>query len=401
MTDDSDQHPPLRGTRVIDLGTRVAAPHCATLLAEFGADVIKVEVPAGDPYRRIGTTLEGEDASLSFQNDNRNKRSLTLDLRTEAGLDVFKKLVASADFLVENFRPGTLEGWGLGYDVLQALNPRLILVRVSAYGQTGLYRERTGVALVAYGFAGISYLCGNADSPPAHPGTHALGDYIAGQSAATGALLAHIARARHGKGQVVDATLYESLLRLLDELVPAYSTTGFIREREGASSPHTVPSNHYMTKDGQWVALSTASQDMYVRLCRAMERPDLAERFPTGAARLEGRRELDAVVSAWIAGLSRDEVVQLSERHDFPAGPIFNVRDIVENEHVRSRGTLESVKSSSGKDVTVVATVPRLSRNPGVIEHLGPRLGEHTDAILGELGFTPDRIRELRAARVV
>lgn len=393
---------PLAGVRVIDVGTRVAAPHCATLLAEFGADVIKVEAPGtGDPYRAMGTTVDGDHASLSFLNDNRNKRSLTLDLRSPAGADVFKRLVATADIVVENFRPGTLEKWGLGYEVLQEANPAVILVRVSAYGQTGPYRNRIGVAMVAYGFSGISYLCGSPDGPPAIPGTQALGDYIAGQAAALGALLAYIARSRHGHGQVVDVSLYESILRLLDELVPAHSSTGHVRERTGASSPHTVPSNHYLTMDGKWITVSTAAQDVFVRLCAAMDRPELAIRHPDGAARLDNRAYLDAEVARWVAGLSREQAIELGVRYGVPVGPVYSVHDLVEDPHVRSRGSLQSVRLGAEREVDVVGTVPRLSLNPGAISSLGPRLGEHTDGVLAELGYSPMDIDQLRAAGTV
>lgn len=392
---------PLSNARVIDLGTRVAAPHCATMLAEFGADVIKVEVPGrGDPYRYIGTTLEGDEDSLSFLNDNRNKRSLTLDLRNARGKEIFKRLVKTADFLVENFRPGTLETWELGPDELKKINPRLIVVRVSAYGQTGPYHKRSGVALVAYGFSGISYLCGTSDAPPGQPGTQALGDYLAGQMATIGALLAYISRGQQGSGQVVDVSLYESILRLLDELVPAYKSTGFIRQREGATSPHTVPSNHYLTLDGKWVAVSAASQDIFERLCHAMNRGELANRYPSGAARLAGRQELDAVVADWIKTVTREELIRISDDFSFPAGPVLNVQDIAENEHVLARGTLQSVVNN-GKEITVVGTCPRLSLTPGQVEQLGPSLGKHTDEILSELGFTLDEVADFRSAKVI
>ena len=397
----ADTAPPLAGAKVLDLGTRVAGPYCATLLGEFGAEVIKVELPGrGDPYRTVGTMTE-EGATLNYLNDNRNKKALTLDLRQPAGVAVFKRLVADADFLVENFRPGTLEKWGLAPDVLQAVNPRLIVVRVSTYGQDGPYSARPGVARIAYGYCGISYLCGEADGPPLQPATNALGDYIAGQNAAFGALLAYIARGRHGKGQTVDVSLYESMLRMLDELVPAYARTGYVRERAGASSPHTVPSNHYRTRDGKWVAMSASSREMFQRLAAAMGQPAMAAQYPTNASRVAERERIEAAVSAWLGGLSRDEAIAAGEAHGVPIGPINSIGDLFEDAHIRARGSLRAVATPAGGTVTVVDTMPRLALNPGRIDSLGARLGEHTDAVLRDAGFSCDDIAELRAAGVV
>jgi len=392
---------PLDGVRVLDVGSRVAGPFCATLLAEFGAEVVKIEPPgAGDPYRSVGT-MTAEGSTLNYLNDNRNKKSLTLDLRTPAGAGVFRRLAARSDIVVENFRPGTLEKWGLGWDVLHALNPALILVRVSAYGQTGPYAGRAGVARIAYGFAGISYLCGEPDGPPLYPGTNVLGDYIAGQNAALGALLAWIARSRHGQGQVVDVSLYESLLRMLDELVPAYAANGHVRERAGAGSPHTVPSNHYRTRDGKWVALSASSSNIFRRLAQAMGRIDLAERYPGSVARVSNREAVEGPVRDWVASLTRDEVIAAGDRHGVPVGAINSIEDVFNDLHVRARGSLRDVPAPAGGSVTLVDTLPRLSANPGRIDSLGPRLGQHTDEVLGDAGFSAQEIEALRKAGAV
>lgn len=391
----------LGGVRVLDISTRVAGPHCACVLAEFGADVVKIELPGeGDPYRQVGTPTS-DGASLSYLNDNRNKRCLTLDVRRTEGAAVFKRMVATADIVVENFRPGTLERWGLAYEELSAINPALILVRISAFGQEGPYAHRTGVARVAYGFAGMSFLCGEPGRVPLYPATISLGDYLAGQCAASGALTAYIERLRSGLGQVVDCSLYESMLRMLDELVPAYGMTGEIRERAGAGSPVTVPSNHYLTKDEKWVVLSTSSNDMFRRLAVAMGHPELTERFADRRKRMAHRDEIEAMVQHWVAGLSREEFLAEAEAAEIPAGPINNVADLFTDPHVLARRSFRKVQALSGAEVTIVDTVPRLSATPGEVRTLGPSLGQHSDAVLAECGYSADEISSLRAAGVV
>jgi crotonobetainyl-CoA:carnitine CoA-transferase CaiB-like acyl-CoA transferase len=386
----------LQGVRVLDLSTRVAGPYCACVLAEFGADVVKIELPGeGDPYRQVGTPAT-PDATLSYLNDNRNKRCLTLDVRKPEGARLFRQLAAKADVVVENFRPGTLEKWGLGADLLQQDNPGLIVVRISAYGQNGRHAHKPGVARVAYGYSGVSYLCGEPSGPPLYPATISFGDYVAGQCAATGALLAYIERLRSGRGQVVDVSLYESLLRMMDELVPAYAWDGQVRERAGAGSPVTVPSNHYRTADGHWVVISTSSSEMFRRLVQAMGQPELAQRFAARDARMAHRDAIEAAVADWVGGQTREQVLAAAEAADIPAGPINSIADLFADPHLRERGSLREVRGPGGRSVTVVDTVPRLSRTPGRSDTLGPALGQHTDELLAELGLDPARIEQLR-----
>jgi crotonobetainyl-CoA:carnitine CoA-transferase CaiB-like acyl-CoA transferase len=392
--------PVLAGVRVLDISTRVAGPYCACLLAEFGADVIKIELPGeGDPYREVGTAAGG--ATLSYLNENRNKRCMTLDVRRPEGAELFLRLATNADFVVENFRPGTLEKWGLGYQALQAVNPGLVLVRISAYGQDGPYANRGGVARVAYGYSGVSYLCGEPNGPPLYPATIAFGDYVAGQCAATGALLAYIERQRSGQGQVIDVSLYESLLRMMDELVPAYAMTGEIRERTGAASGVTVPSNHYRSRDGKWVVLSCSSAEMFRRLAGAMGHPELVSQFPSRDSRMAHRQDIDAIVETWIGSLTRDEALAAADAAQIPAGPINNIEDLFADPHVRARGSLREVLGPDGSPVTVVDTVPRLSKTPGHIHSLGAGLGEHTHEVLTGLGLPADEIHRLREAGVI
>src|SRR5574337_409637 len=280
----------LEGLTVLDLATFVAAPVCATLLGEFGAEVIKVEQPGtGDDLRRLGRQADG--VSLWWLAEARNKKSITCNLRTAEGQELIKRLVARSDVVAENFRPGTLERWNLGYEALRAANPGIIMVRISAFGQTGPYRERPGFGRIAAAVGGISYLSGHPDRPPVTPGTPTIPDYLAGVMGAVGALIALRHRERTGEGQVVDVALYEPILRMLDELIPVYGATGHVRERIGSGTEYVVPHNHYRTRDGQWLAIACTNDRMFERLLRAMGREDLKERYGTMADRLHQRDE--------------------------------------------------------------------------------------------------------------
>jgi crotonobetainyl-CoA:carnitine CoA-transferase CaiB-like acyl-CoA transferase len=393
----------LAGLTVLDLATFVAAPFCGTLLAEFGAEVIKVEQPGiGDDLRRLGTAA-APGVSYWWLSESRNKKSVTCNLRVAEGQALIARLVAQADILTENFRPGTLERWNLGWDALRAINPALVLVRISAYGQSGPYADRPGFGRIAAAMSGISYLSGHPDRPPVTPGTPTIPDYLAGVVGAFGALVALEHRRRTGEGQVVDVGLYEPMLRMLDELVPVYGATGQVRERIGSATEHVVPHNHYQAGDGRWVAIACTNQRMFERLAQAMAAPDLVARYPTMADRLRQRDAVDALVQGWVGRLAADEVLRRLEAAEVPASLVYSVRDLFADPHVAARANIETHASPLGGGLPVVGIVPKLSRTPGRIEHLGPREpGEHNAEVYGgRLGLTTDELAELRRRGVI
>jgi crotonobetainyl-CoA:carnitine CoA-transferase CaiB-like acyl-CoA transferase len=394
----------LDGIRVIDVATFLAGPFCATQLGEFGAEVIKVELPVtGDPTRAFGTRTECGD-SLVWLSEARNKKSITLDLRTPAGAELLKRLVEHADALVENFQPGTMERWGLGFEELQARNPRLVMVRISGYGQTGPYRERPGFGRIANAFGGLSFLAGYPDRAPVTPGSATLPDYLAGVYAALGTLLALRARELTGEGQVVDIGLYEPVFRILDELAPAYDSTGFVRQRLGPATVNAVPHSHYPTKDGRWVAIACTTDKMFQRLARLMGRPELAGDGPYGtyAKRDSLRDEVDAVVAEWTASHERAELLQRCEVAQVPAGPIFSIDEIFEDPQYAARGNVATHHDERVGDLAVPNVVPRLTATPGGIDWLGPTLGAHNDDVYeGLLGLSPEQIAQLRSEGVL
>ena len=395
---------PLQGVRVLDVATMLAAPFCASILGDFGAEVIKVEMPgSGDPFRQFGTLTE-TGSSLNWLNDGRNKKSITLDLRKPQGATILKRLVADCDIMVENFRPGTLERWGLGFAALKVIKDDLILIRISAYGQDGPYRDRPGFARIAHAFSGLAYLAGETDGPPVTPGSTSLADYISGLYGALGALLAYTARARFGMGQFVDIALYEGIFRMLDELAPAYAKSGFVRERMGADTVNVVPHSHYATRDGKWVALACSTDKMFERLAAVMERPELLapERFAKMAQRVAARDEVNRLVADWIGGQSRDEVIQRCLIGEVPIGPINSIADIFEDEQFKARGNLLKVHDPRVGEVVIPNVVPRLSVTPGRFASLGPDLGQHNDEIYGErLGYSAEELERLREDGVI
>ena len=268
---------PLEGIRILDIATFVAAPFASTILSEFGAEVIKVENPkGGDPWRHYGTKTARDGDTLAWMTESRNKTSVTLDLRTPEGVDILKRLVAVSDVMCENFRPGTLERWGLGWNVLNEINPKLVLLRVSGYGQTGPYKKRPGFARIAQAFGGLTYLAGMPEGPPVTPGSTSLADYTSGLYGALGILIALKSRDRSGEGQVIDMALYESIFRFLDELVPAYAKEGTVRQREGMGTKLACPHGHFHTEDDKWVSIACTSDRMFERLAKVMGSPELA-----------------------------------------------------------------------------------------------------------------------------
>lgn len=397
---------PLAGIRVLDIATIIAAPFCATLLGEFGADVLKLEHPVGgDGLRKFGTPSQRGD-TYTWLSEGRNKRSVTLDLRLPEGVAIFKRLVAQTDVLCENFRTGTLEKWGLGWDVLRAINPRLVMLRVTGYGQTGPYRDRPGFARVAHAVGGIAYLAGMPKGTPVTPGSTTLGDYMTGLYGCIGVLLALRHRDLTGEGQYVDAALYESVFRCTDELAPAYAMYGTVRERQGSShNDYAVPHGHFATRDGKWVAISCATDKLFARLAAAMGRPELASHsiYGTQAVRLEHRHDVNEIVRDWCGSLARDEVLARCHATDTPAAPLNDIADIFGDRQFHARRTLVAVdEPETAETVIVPAVVPRLTDTPGTIRSLGPRLGADTDAVLQELlGCTPEDVAELRRKRVI
>jgi len=393
----------LTGLTVLDLATFVAAPFCGTLLAEFGAEVIKVEQPGvGDDLRRLGTPA-APGVSYWWLTESRNKKSVTCNLRVEEGQALVKRLVGQVDVVTENFRPGTLERWNLGWDALRAINPALVLVRISAYGQTGPYADRPGFGRIAAAMSGISYLSGHPDRPPVTPGTPTIPDYLAGAIGAFGALVALEHRRRTGEGQVVDVGLYEPMLRMLDELVPAFGATGQVRERIGSAAEHVVPHNHYQAGDGRWVAIACTNQRMFERLAQAMVEPGLVARYPTMADRLRHREELDGLVQTWVGGRPAEEVLRRLEAAEVPSSLVYSVRDLFDDPHVKARENIVAHPSPLGGTLPVVGIVPKLSKSPGAIDHLGPRTpGEHNAEVYGgRLGLTESDLAGLRARGVI
>ena len=390
---------PMVGVKVLDVATFLAAPFAGTIMADFGATVLKIEHPKlGDPMRAFGTRTECGD-TLAWLSEARNKQCMTLDLRHPEGAELFRRLIAQSDVLLENFRPGTLEKWGLGPDVLRQINPRLVVLRVSAYGQTGPKRGLPGFARVAHGFGGLSFLAGEADGPPVVPGSTSLADYLSGIWGALGVLMALRVAERTGQGQDVDIGLYESVLRLLDETAPAYAYNGFIRERMGADVPTVVPHGHWQTGDGRWVAIACTSDKIFARLADAMGRPELTapDRFATTAQRIAGRAEVNGLVAAWAAGMTMQQLGEACDAGEVPWGPINSIADIFADEHIAARGNLLKIMDERAGELVLPAPVPRLTETPATLRHAGRARGADTDAVLGEwLGMALTDIAELR-----
>ncbi|MBS37715.1 MAG: carnitine dehydratase [Thiotrichales bacterium] len=400
----NEQVMPLDDVRVLDIATFVAAPFAAACLGEFGADVIKVERPGiGDDLRRLGTPSETGD-TYWWLNDARNKRSITLNLKTERGAALFRKLVASADVVVENFRPGTLERWGIGFADLLEVNPRLVMLRVSAYGQTGPKSGLPGFARIAQAYAGLSYLTGQPDTPPLIAGSTTLADYLAGLYGAFGIMLALRARERTGRGQYIDIGLHEGIFRFLDEIAPVYDKTGVVRERAGTEAPSATPHSHYPCADGRWVAIACTNDKMFERLASVMGQPELAEspQFGLKRARLEARKAINAIVSAWTRAHDRDAVIAACADGGVPCGPVCSIEDIFGEAQYWERETLKRVADPRVGEMAVNGTLPKLSDTPGHLKHLGPELGTDNDRVyIDELGLEADELDTLRHDGVV
>ena len=391
----------LEGLRVLDLATFIAGPFAAGLLAEYGADVIKVEQPGtGDPLRELGHKANGR--GLFWALEMRGQRSITLNLREPRGQDLALALIERSDIVIENFRPGTLSRWNLSYERMKAVNPGVILVRVSAYGQTGPYAGRPGFGRIAQAFGGLTYLAGHPDRPPVNPGSATLADYAAGLFSATAALAALDHRRRTGEGQEIDVSLYESIFRLCDVLALEYDALGAVRERRG-SDAHAAPHNHYPTADGKWVAIACTSDRIFRRLNGVMgeagfrDDPSLA----TMGQRAARRVEVDRRVSDWTRQHALGELCDLLDAAEVPNAPISSIADIVAEPHVKARGTLMTVDDPEIGPVLMPAPVARLSATPATVQGPAPRLGEHNAEVYAELGLSPDDLAELAAADII
>jgi crotonobetainyl-CoA:carnitine CoA-transferase CaiB-like acyl-CoA transferase len=397
----------LDSVRVLDLATYLAAPVCATLLGEFGAEVIKVEQPrVGDDLRRLGRAA-GPDAGGSYWwfVESRNKKSITCNLRDPEGQALIRRLVSESHVLTENFRPGTLERWNLGWEALSAIRRSLVMVRISAFGQTGPSRERPGFGRIAAAVGGLAYLSGYPDRPPVSPGTPTVPDYLAGVFGAVGALVALRHAERSGEGQVVDLALYEPVLRVLDDAIAVYGGTGHVRERIGSGTESAVPHNHFLTRDGRWIAIACTNDRMFARLLQAMERTDLAgdPRMTTTPARLAHRALVDELVAGWVAARDASDALAALEAAEVPSSLVASVRDLFEDAHVRARENIVSVALPLLGRLAMPGVVPRLTLTPGRIDAAGPaRPGEHNEEIYGgRLGLSREALARLAERGII
>jgi len=400
---DANTKPALDGIRVLDAATFIAAPYAASILGEFGAEVIKIENPkGGDPWRRFGTATDQPDMSLSWLTEARNKKSITLNLRAPEGAELFKRLAADADVVCENFRPGTLEKWGLGWDVLSAVNAGLILMRISGYGQTGPYKDRPGFARIGHAVGGLTFLSGLPGEIPVTPGSTSLGDYMSGMYGAIGIMMALRHRDATGEGQVVDMALYESVFRVLDEIAPRYAFEGHVRQPEGTGTINACPHGHFPTGDGKYMAIACTTDKMFERLCAAMQRPDLLDAYGDQKTRLANRDKVVPEVEAWTRSMGRDAVMQRCIDHEVPSGPINSIADIFADPHFKARENLVTITVPGIGDVPVPGPLPKLSVTPGEVRELGPELGNaNQDVYQGQLGLSDDDMAALQDKGVI
>jgi crotonobetainyl-CoA:carnitine CoA-transferase CaiB-like acyl-CoA transferase len=392
----------LAGIKVVEIGTLIAGPYAAGLLAQFGAEVIKIESPVdGDPLRKWRKLHNG--TSLWWYSQSRNKKSLTLNLKSAEGQQIVRDLVKDADIVIENFRPGTLEAWGLGWDALSAINPDLIMVRVSGYGQDGPYHKRPGFAAIAESMGGLRNLIGFPDRPPVRVGV-SIGDTLASLYGVIGALMAmHHLKNNGGQGQFIDIALYEAVFGVMESLVPEYAQFGEVRERVGASLPGISPSSTYLCKDGKYVIIAGNSDSIFKRLMKAMGRDDLADdpQLARNDGRVQHNDMIDAAITHWTTGLNIEDVLAALEQAEVPSSGVFTAKDIYEDPHYRARNMIEQHVLPDGQPIALPGVVPKLSSTPGSTKWVGPKLGEHTEEILAALGRDAQEIARLRAAGVI
>ncbi|MBX3658407.1 MAG: CoA transferase [Ramlibacter sp.] len=392
---------PLAGLKVLELGQLIAGPFAGKTLADFGAEVIKVESPgAGDPLRKWRLLKDG--TSVWWQVQSRNKRSVALDLKAPEAQDIVRQLAGEADVLIENFRPGAMEGWGLGPDALQALNPRLIMLRISGYGQTGPYRDRPGFGVVAEAMSGLRHLTAEPGRVPVRVGV-SIGDTLAALHGVIGILLALQHRTRTGQGQVIDVALYEAVFNCMESLLPEYSAFGAVREPAGSALPGIAPSNAYRCSDGGYALIAGNGDSIFRRLMALIGRPDLAADpgLADNAGRVARVAEIDGVIGEWAASRTVAEALAALDQASVPAGRIYTVADIATDPHYQARGMIDEVRMDDGSRLAVPGIVPKLSLTPGGHRRNAPVLGQDTDEVLRGIGLTPAQIAALRERGIV
>lgn len=393
---------PLTGLRVVELGTLIAAPFAARMFAEFGADVIKVESPhGGDPLRRWRKLHKG--TSLWWYVQSRNKKSVTVDLKRAEGQELVRKLIASADILIENFRPGVLEKWNLGWEQLSEINPNLVMVRISGFGQTGPYRSRPGFGAIGEAMGGLRYTTGAPDRPPSRMGV-SIGDTLASLHAVIGALMSLVAiKNGQAQGQIVDVSLLESVFNVMESLVPEYDLLGEVRERSGGKLPGIAPSNTYASRDTQWIVIAGNSDSIFRRLMAAIGRSDMAtdQRFATNDGRVAHESIIDDAISAWTRQHNSEEILEVLDGAEVPCSLIYSVADIMRDPHFRAREMLLETQLPDGSNVAMPGIAPKLSVTPGNVAWAGPELGAHTDEVFASIGYTLGEINTLRQAGII
>ena len=398
----ADQPMPLKGVKVLELGSLIAGPYASALLAQFGAEVIKIEPPKdGDPLRKWRKLHEG--TSLWWYTQSRNKKSVTLDLKSDEARDIVRRLAHDVDIVIENFRPGTLEKWGLGWEHLSALNPRLIMVRISGYGQSGPYRERPGFAAIAECMGGLRHVTGFQDRPPVRVGV-SLGDTLASLYGTIGALMAmHHLKANGGKGQFIDVALYEAVFAVMESLVPEYAAFGHVRERSGASLPGISPSNTYLCGDGRYIVIAGNGDAIFKRLMSAIGRDDLGNdpQLARNDGRVKQNDKLDAAIAEWTAQHGLEHVLQTLEAAEVPCGRVYTAADIAEDPHYKAREMIQRHALPDGQPIELPGIVPKLSETPGQTRWVGPQLGAHTQEVLASMGIDAKAFEQLRSRGVV
>lgn len=387
---------PLAGLKVIEMGQLIAGPFAAKTLADFGADVVKIEPPkVGDALRKWRLLKDG--TSVWWQVQSRNKRSLSLDLRQTEAQDIVRRLVTEADILIENFRPGTLEGWGLDPEKLLLLNPRLIILRISGYGQTGPYRDKPGFGVVAEAMGGLRHLTAEPGRVPVRVGV-SIGDTLASLHGVIGILLALQERQRSGKGQVIDIALYEAVFNCMESLLPEYSAFGEVRQAAGSALPGIAPTNAYLCGDGGYVLIAGNGDSIFKRLMKAIGRNDFASdpQLENNEGRVKRVVELDAAIGEWAKTLSTDQALEILDAVSVPAGRIYTVADIANDPHYKARENIQTIQMQDGSSLQVPGILPKLSRTPGSIKTLAPNIGQNTDEILQEIGLNHNQIASLK-----
>jgi crotonobetainyl-CoA:carnitine CoA-transferase CaiB-like acyl-CoA transferase len=397
------ENKPLKGVRIIDAGNMVAAPFATVLLADFGADVIKIEHPKyGDGQRKLEPIMNG--IPLWWKSVARNKRCITLDLGKPEGADIFRRLVKGTDVIVENYRPGTFEKWGIGYDAIRAIDPRIIMLRISGFGQTGPYKNRAGFGRVAEAMSGLTNLIGEPDGPPMSPG-YPLGDLIAGIFGSLSVMMALYHRdLRNGEGQMIDLALYEAVFRFLDFDPIQYDQMKTVHKRTGNRVAYVAPSSMFKTKDGKYLTLAASTQSVWLRLAEAIGRIDMTTdpKFIDNSARVENTVECNGVVGSWIEQHTRDEVIEHFDKHGVAYSAVFDMEDAFRDLQYRAREAMVRVPDPDLGEAIVQNVVPKFSATPGSVDFLGRKLGEDNEEILcGELGISKERLLELKAAGIV